>query len=255
MTRKRRHGPMAPMRKKKVVPPVPSPKKKGRVIAYRAKLWVPENDFLPLQVGWSDFAGLRSRSRAFVEQRARYVIAGHRDQYAPRQVVPAPYSAEEKARLKVLKGLRFRIVVIRHKAFTERHLIGYRVEVVREDQVRQVVRWEENGQIYRNLHDHGEKGTLFLRRETALEELGHWPGGTLLRVFRKGAAPVPVPPEEAAKHRAEACARRKRYPTPKAAIAASFGVQRRSGVKLIYHPCAMCGGFHLSPPWKRAVTK
>jgi len=203
----------------------------------------------------------RHPSRSDAELAAKGARAYILDQYTVRpKTATAPVSAEAEKRNKNLDAIRAVVVRVVHKPYDERHLIGYRVDVVGYDGVRR-----------RMMSVPGAPESLVRPRTALLSLLTPFERGTLIRgrnakaavrelmatisvdgsrayriaVYKRGPQPGPVAPEVAQAHRADACAKRKRFTSMKAAFAATNNARKR-GVPLTPHGCQVCGGFHVA---------
>jgi hypothetical protein len=222
----------------------------------------------PTATGDMIVGSARFAARTDAEKAAARFCAYVLDQY---QVRPKPVTAElsrdAQARNQALASLRPKIVRVVHKPFGERHLIGYRLDVAGLDGVRRRLMsigpppmlsegpLREGRGADETFQRQRDRGTLFrgakakeaIRR--ALDEVSRGHGASDIHwricVYKSGPKPGPVAPELASAHRAEACARRKRFTTFKAAFAASKNALRR-GIRLVPHGCEACGGFHVA---------
>lgn len=239
-------------------------KSKGRVLRYAVRVFIPDNRFIENRpVGWSpqmgppwDDAHRGVATRPEAVKWAKVQLEALRDWYMPRRGPKESYSTEDNARMAVLKGLRFRVVVVRHKPFAERHLGGYRVAVGTSRVVVSKAALEPL---------RSTRGVTFATKELAKAEAAYWrdqaalleedpkPKVVVLSFYKKGPKPPPVPQEVAVVNRTAACERRRKFNTPQSAYAAIQNAKRRKGANLIMHGCEICGKWHLAHASSKTV--
>jgi len=236
--------------------------KVGKVLRYAVRIFIPDNKFIENRpVGWSPQMGPPwDDTRRGVATRpeavkwAKVQLEALRDWYMPRRGPKESYSTEDNARMAVLKGLRFRVVVVRHKPFAERHLGGYRVAVGGS---RVVVPRSALEPVRLT------RGVTFTTEELAKIEAAYWRQElqlqqdstkvTVLSFYKKGPKPPPVPREVATVNRTRACEKRRQFKTPQSAYAALKNAKRRGGVNLVMHGCEICGKWHLAHASSKTV--
>lgn len=225
---------------------------------------------------------LRRRRFATEEQAARtgtLFLEYVKDQFGVRAPLKGKLSAADEARNLAISAIQAKTIRVVHKPFgQDRHLIGYRMDVVGWDKVRRRVMevpsgvvpnlWgkvlspplgelseeplQEGAAANEQAQPQRARGTLFrgARAKENAEKLRTYylEQGMievhLISVFKKGPKPGPVAPEVAAENRAAACGRSKQFQTWKAAFAASANARRRN-IFLTPYTCSHCGKFHV----------